>query len=190
MSAYQDSRPGYHQLSTEPAIVLREPYLDDAAASLSWVSASDVVQYMGADFPEPSIEKENERIKEILSDLKQYSWMIERNGELIGNVCIHSVEEQPKKTGILTVLIGNKEDWGKGIGTKVCAAVIEWAFMETGFDELTARALQENIPSIKTLQKLGFTETGTEPYEGLVHGQKTIWRNFRIAQDDWSKNHV
>ncbi len=178
---YRESHPGYEEL-TVGAIRLIEPGLDHASASLKWVRSLDVIQYMGADFPSPSIEGEEKRLREIIANTDEYSWMIESGGRIIGNVNINSIAETTAKQGVkagnLTVLIGDTEFWGKGIATSVCSAILDWA-KRSGFRLITARVLQENVGSIKTLQKLGFEETGTEPYEGSVHGKKSEWRKFK-----------
>lgn len=180
--SYQKLHPNYRELEVDGSLRLLEPSLKYAAESLSWVSSLDVVQYMGADFPSPSLEGEQKRIEEILSNKDEYSWMIEYEKKIIGNVCINSIAEATQKhavrTGNLTVLIGDKDYWGQGIGLKACSAVIAWAFDSGGFQRMTARALQENVASIKTLERLRFKEAGTEPYEGLVRDKKSEWKNF------------
>lgn len=179
---YWQSHPGYEEL-TAGDIRLITPSLDHAPASLSWVQTLDVIQYMGADFPSPTLEGEEKRIRDIIANMDEYSWMIESGGSVIGNVFIGSIAEMTanhgSKAGMLTILIGDKDFWGKGIATSACSVVLDWA-KRTGFTVITARALQENTGSIKTLEKLRFTETGTEPYEGLVHGQTSMWRNFLL----------
>ncbi len=182
---YQQLHPRYREIDVGKELRLVTPDLHHAAQSLSWVESLDVVQYMGADFPSPTLEGEKRRIEEIMSNKDEYSWMVEYDGKVIGNVCINSIAEATQQFGVkagnLTVLIGDKNYWGKGIGVKVCTAILAWAFEEASFMRMTARALQENIASIKTLQKLGFEEVGTEPYEGLVQGKPSVWRNFTLV---------
>jgi len=165
---------------------LLQPNLEHAQASLSWITELDVVQFMGAEFPSPSLEGEQKRIKDILNSTDEYSWMIECDGKIIGNVCINSISETSKlmgrRAGSLTILIGDKKYWGKGLSVRICNTVIAWAFLEAGFELLAARALQENAASIAMLKKLGFDETGAEPYEGLIHGKPSNWRNFKLVR--------
>lgn len=175
----------YHPLQIDEHLELVEPRMEHALASLSWVQTIDVVQYMGADFPCPTLEGEQKRIAQILENTDEYSWMIENNKTCIGNVSINDIAATTKhcnrRAGNLTVLIGEKESWGKGIGYRACRAVIAWAFQESTFEILAARALKENTSCISLLSKLGFTETGREPYEGLVHGKKSEWRRFVLT---------
>ena len=177
---YQETHPGYEELIAGN-LRLIQPDFEHTEPSLLWVKDNGVVQYMGVDFPTPTAEGERRRIEEILENQDEYSWMIEMDGEVIGNVCINSIEEQTKKygqkAGSLTFLVGDKNFWGKGIATKACKAVLDWA-KRNGFQMMSARALQENIGSIKTLVKLGFIQTTTDPYDGLVAGESSVWHNF------------
>lgn len=179
---YQEAHPGYEELTSDD-VRLIQPDLEHAEPSLLWVKDNDVVQYMGADFPAPTVEGERARIQEILENKDEYSWMIEMDGAVIGNVCINSIQESTQKygqkSGNLTFLIGDKNFWGKGIATKACEAVLDWARRD-GFQVMFARALQENTGSMKTLVKLGFKPTTTEPYEGLVAGKPSVWYNFEL----------
>lgn len=181
---YQDSHPGYEEINLGD-IHLIEPHLLHAASSLSWISNKDVVQYMGADFSNPSLAKEEERILEIIESSDRYSWMIECQKRLIGNICINSIKEETEKNGIkagsLAILIGDPQFWKQGIATSACTAVLEWAEQKGGFKAITSRVLQENIGSKQTLKKLGFQEIDTEPYEGLIDGKKSTWHNFKCT---------
>ena len=175
-------QPHYRELIVNDHIRLIEPDVTHAKESLSWVREPEVIRYMGADFSHPTLEGEAKRIEEILQNADAYSWMIEYDGIVIGNVCINDIQETTKKmktkAGNLTVLIGEKKLWGKGLGSLVSSTVLEWAFHEAGFQAMTARALQENIASQKTLEKLGFRETGTEPFDGLIEGKTSMWKNY------------
>ena len=187
--SYSSSHHQYREIHIDDQLKLVEPQLKYAQASLSWVQATDVIQFMGADFSNPSLEGEQERIEDIIKNEDEYSWMIECEGRVIGNVCINCIAEKTKefgrRAGNLTVLIGDRAYWGKGIGTKVCAVVLDWAFSDGGFETMAARALQENTASIKTMQKLGFAEIGMEPFDGEIHGKKTVWIRMKMERDTW-----
>lgn len=161
---------------------LIEPKLEHAKESLSWTSDPEVTRYMGADFSEPTLEKETKRIQEIRRNEDEYNWMIELNGKIIGNVSIKSIKEKTAsfrtKAGNFTILIGDKKMWSRGIGKVVTDAIIKWAFNKAGFKILCARALQENNMSIKLLVSAGFQQKERTLYDGLVNGRKTWWCNF------------
>ena len=186
---YQESHPHYRELEVKDysagKLRLIEPDLKYADVSLQWVSDQEVIQYMGIDFANPSLEGEQKRLREILENKDGYDWMIELDGKVIGNVRIHSIDWVSKKFGVKAaypaILIGDKNYWRKGIAYQVMKTVLDWAFHEAGFKMIAARVLQENIPSIKNLQKLGFEEDGTEPHDGLINGKPSIWKKFKIT---------
>lgn len=181
---YGDAHPGYEEIDLGD-IKLVEPALAHAEASLSWVSAGEVVRHMGGDFSNPSFTGEQERIQKIIDSPDRYSWMIEYKGKLIGNVGINDIAEETEKAGAkagnMAILIGDPQFWKKGIATRVCTAVLEWARTRGGFEVMAARAVQENTGSRQTLKKLGFRATVTEPFEGLIEGKPSIWHKFARA---------
>ena len=122
----------YRELIVDDTLRLITPDVSHAHSSLEWVREQDVVQYMGVDFPTPTIEGEQVRMNDIIDNTDAYSWMIELQGAVIGNVCINDIKEtsekQGKRAGNLTILIGSKEHWGKGIGARACAAVCSGLF--------------------------------------------------------------
>lgn len=190
MQNYSKIHPGYHPLevpSYEGDIIkLVEPSLEHAESSLNWTADQSVVQYMGGNFDQPSVVKERARINEIRNNSDEYNWMIEMDGKIIGNVSINSIKETSSKMGVqagnYTILIGDKKYWGKGIARHVTATVLAWAFSEAGFETMAARALNENIASIKMLKKVGFEFIERTPYEREIDGKSTEWQNFRIMK--------
>jgi RimJ/RimL family protein N-acetyltransferase len=181
---YSQTHLCYRELVLPGGLRLIEPSLSHADESLLWVLSAGVMDYMGADFSHPSLEGEKKRLQEIIENKDEYAWMIEYEGKVIGNVSINSISSSSEKIGAkagnMSILIGSKDHWGRGIAAKASAAVLEWAFSEGGFECILARALQENIASIKLLKKLGFEECGIEAYEGLVRGEPSYWKNFSI----------
>lgn len=191
---YSETHPDYCPLEVltynDGHLRLIEPNLDHAEISLFWTSDASVIQYMGADFEEPSKENEIKRIKEIRSNLDEYNWMIELDGHVIGNVSINRIKETSakfgSKAGNYTILIGDKKYWGKGIAYYVGTTILEWAFSKGGFEGMAARALNENTSSIGMLKKLGFEFTGKDPFEGKIEGKSTEWQNFKITKQGFN----
>jgi len=168
----------YHELKAGKSIKLIRPSISSAQASLEWLRDPEIGQYMGADFSNVSLETEKKRLKDIIASDNEYNWGIEVNGTIVGNIAISEIEEKTKefgkKAGILSILIGYKNQWGKGLATKCEESVLDWAFNEAGFELLLARALPANIGSIKSLEKNGFKPDGTEPFSETVDWQKYI----------------
>ena len=191
---YTKSHPNYCELNipsyTKGLLKLIEPKIEYAKISLNWTSNPEIVQYMGGDFSNPSIEKELERLQKIIETTDEYNWNIELNGAVIGAVAINKIKEESDrlgaKTGNLVILIGEKQHWGKGIGHHTLQSVLDWAFRKVDFKIITARALRQNIGSLKVLSKLGLVKIGETPYEdGLIDGQPATWVNFKLEKEKY-----
>ena len=97
MLNYSKTHPYYCHLEVpsyqDGNLKLVEPSLEHAESSYSWTADSSVIQYMGGDFDQPSVKKEKARLSEILNDPDEYNWMIELDGQIIGNVNINSIKK-------------------------------------------------------------------------------------------------
>ncbi len=96
---YLKNHPCYSEISVvaDNSINLNliEPKLKHAKESLRWTSNSEVVRLMGCDFPDPSLDKEVARIKELCNNPNKYSWMIECNRNINGQ----TVSSKTDKSG-------------------------------------------------------------------------------------------
>lgn len=190
MQNYAQNHPNYSPLDVstfkDGKLKLVEPLREHADNSLQWTSDSSVIKYMGADFEKPTKEKEIGRIMEIRNNPDEYNWMIELNGNIIGNVSINRIKETSQKLGLkagnYTILIGDKEYWGKGIAFHVGMKIMKWAFSKGGFETMSARSLKTNTTSIAMLKKLGFEFSGENPHAEKIDGKSTNWQNYIIRK--------
>jgi [ribosomal protein S5]-alanine N-acetyltransferase len=82
------------------------------------------------------------------------------NNQVIGDI---GFKGKPDDQGIVEVGYGIiPEMHNKGIATESVSAIIEWAFSSSKVKKVVAECLEDNIPSIRVLEKLGMTRTGTE----------------------------
>lgn len=90
--------------------------------------------------------------------------------ELIGFCGVNSIKSDmttSTKTGEIGVML-IESAIGKGIGTEVLMALVEYCFKELGFKKLVGPPSQDNIASIKMLEKAGFRK------EALLKGHIKI----------------
>jgi RimJ/RimL family protein N-acetyltransferase len=141
---------------------------------------------MGADFSDVSLETERKRIEGQLADKDTRSWMIELDGQVIGNIEINSIQVASQEYGIsagkLSVIIGNKRYWGKRIAPFVEKKVMDWMFTEGGFELLVARVLPVNERSWHALERLRFDFQGIKADEQHPDEQ---WRMYTMTKDRW-----
>jgi RimJ/RimL family protein N-acetyltransferase len=59
-----------------------------------------------------------------------------------------------------------KECWNKGIGTEAAKACLDYGFSKIGLTRIVGRAMNENIGSIKVLEKIGLKYSEEYDFEG------------------------
>jgi RimJ/RimL family protein N-acetyltransferase len=77
----------------------------------------------------------------------------------------------------------SKKHWGKGYATESSKAMLEYGFNTLNLKRIIAKAMPENVNSIKVMQKLGMTFRGyvhdpTDPHPFVL---------FDITQDEYRK---
>lgn len=58
---------------------------------------------------------------------------------------------------------------GRGYGTEALRALAAWGFEQPSVRHIVARCHQDNVPSVRTLERAGFTRTGRT-------GEQLRWR--------------
>lgn len=158
-----------------------------APITTAWIHRPEVTQYLGADFSQMTEEDEVAHLQNMLDDDDRYSWMIERNGEIVGNIEINEIRKLSHKYGVTAgafcTLIGNPKNWGQGLGSSAKQAACNWAFSEGGFAIIEAKAYMQNVHSWNTLERLGYRYAGIE--QGEVAGKAVKWRVYTLARADW-----
>ncbi|HZE87361.1 MAG TPA: GNAT family N-acetyltransferase [Methylomirabilota bacterium] len=186
---YFSSHLGYEELVVQGyiqrIIKLVTPEIKYAQDSLNWVRDKEVGQYTGADFSNVFLEGEKQRLTEITENKDGYNWIIECDGQAIGNVNISDIEktsqEFGKKAGSLNYIIGVKELWNKGITSAVVKKVLEWAF-KNSFEIIKSRVIPQNKSSRAVLLKSGFVEYGREDYDGPDIGEPTWYITYKLVK--------
>ncbi len=196
MKTYEEIHAFYKELEipeyTLHKLKLITPDIRYAKESLDWVSDIEVGRYMGADFSDVSFQGEEERIKEVINNSDAYHWIIECDGQAIGNINISEVKDASKefnvKSGKLNYLLGDKDLWGKGITTAIVTKVLDWAFNIADFEVIKSRVVPQNKASQIVLEKSGFTEYGKEEYDGPNFGETTWYITYKLVKDNWLKS--
>ena len=158
-----------------------------APLTIKWISQDEVTQYLGADFSKMTEADEVTHLQGMVNDDDCYSWMIERDGEIVGNVEINEIKKLSKKyhmkTGAFCTLIGNPKNWGQGLGSYAKRAACNWAFSEGGFELIEAKAYVQNVRSWSALEKLGYHYEGIE--NDKVDGKPMEWKVYTLKKSDW-----
>lgn len=136
-------------------ISLQKIQLDnhDYSLVLKWLTDQEVMKFMGFYSKVKNFQSENEA-KDFCKKLKEAIFFgIYCDDKLIGQTTLSEINDDSCKYGIL---IGEKEYWGRGIGTKVTKMMINYAFKEMGVKQVVLETAAKNIAGQKAYEKAGF----------------------------------
>ena len=129
---------------------------------LTWMNDPEVLKFTESRW---SIYNKND-LKQFVNNMNSSSnnylfgiYVIETNKH-IGNIKIGNIDSHHKFAD-LGIIIGVKEEWGKGYATESISLAIKYAFNDLKLHKLVAGSYANNFGSIKALKKVGFKECGT-----------------------------
>jgi RimJ/RimL family protein N-acetyltransferase len=77
---------------------------------------------------------------------------------------------------------------GKGMGTRVLLALLEWGFSEWPWQRIFWRCDTRNLPSARVAQKAGLTHEGTFRSDGIdADGNRRNTHFFAILRNEWPR---
>ncbi|QNT79556.1 bifunctional GNAT family N-acetyltransferase/(deoxy)nucleoside triphosphate pyrophosphohydrolase [Entomobacter blattae] len=84
--------------------------------------------------------------------------------------CVAITLEKNKTQAKIGYWVG-KKFWNQGIASECVTRVIEWAFAQLPIKTLKALVIEDNIASIRILQKNGFQQTGKTTEKFMAYGK-------------------
>jgi len=135
-------------------------------------------------------ENEVNRIYSLISSMG-YAFAIEYDGMIVGECLLakmntevalqaHSAETDIRR---IDILIGEKEYWGRGLGSKVVNTLVDHAFIAEQTDVLYAVISDYNERSRHVFQKTGFSlgfSDDEDLYYKLTRQEYTEYRNKKV----------
>lgn len=111
-----------------------------------------------------------------------YSFAVLDEGVPVGNIAVSSVERR-HLTGWISYWM-REESRGKGLATRACREISEWAFTELGLFRLELAHRVDNLASCKVAIGAGFMTEGVERARLLYDGERfDTERHSRLATD-------
>lgn len=143
---------------------------------LSFVDRMQTVEF-AEDFVKGVIQKRKEGL--------EHAFLILENGHIIGRIGIHKIDNQNKIGEIGYWLIESAQ--GRGIITKACQIMIDFAFSDLNLNRIELKCGTENTKSNAIPQKLNFTKEGIIRQGELLNGKFIDLNLFSLLADDHKK---
>ena len=147
-------------------LYLRPVTLDDVNAAYErWMNDPEVVRYLEVRGPQ-SRQAIADYVRKMAgkSDEPFFAMCLAAGDRHIGNIKLGPINSYHKSADI-SLVIGEKDCWGKGYATEAIALVAKHAFHTLKLEKLRAGCYAPNEGSAKAFEKCGFKR------EGLLRGQ-------------------
>jgi RimJ/RimL family protein N-acetyltransferase len=167
--------------------LLRVVQRSDIPLLLKWFNDLDVIQCLSQYLPINEIAEEKwlEELSLVRreTDVVFIVEIIEGN-KPIGSCGIHKINYRNGNAEI-TMVIGEKEYWGKGYGTEATFPMIEYCFNHLNLVRITAGAYSFNDRSVSALVKMGFQKEGVQRKAVFHNGKYYDHILFGLLREDW-----
>ena len=141
-----------------------EEHLNDPKY-LSWLKDYEVMRYIGR--PEYFKPFEFKMVQDYIESLWQNEYVtffavLTQEGTFIGTAKINYLDAQgfETKTADIGIMIGNRNEWGKGYASDAIKAACAYAFDTLGARKLVAGCNAKNGAVVRIFEKAGFKEEG------------------------------
>jgi ribosomal-protein-alanine N-acetyltransferase len=123
-----------------------------------------------------------------LTDLKKYEgyrWFVLHKGEVVGSVSLKNISHS---MGYAEIGYGIAEaHHNQGIATAAVKLLVEKVFRETKLRKLVALVHDQNQPSQRVLEKLGFQQEGFLREHYIINGQAEPEILYGLLRQEWQE---
>lgn len=161
--------------------------LDHKHASLEyvdWLNDCEINQYLESRHTLQNMSS----VRQFIDNCNQHKdihlfGIFTNDGMHIGNIKAGPEDNRNKKIDV-GLMIGNKEYWGKNIGTEAIELITKYIFDNLDINRIEAGCYEDNIGSKKAFEKNGYSVEGFRKEAYLVDGHfQGCWYLGLIRKD-------
>lgn len=164
-------------------VTLAPPILEHADDYYRWFNDPVVVRFLHLRNPQAR-EQYQGFVRDRATAPDSVLWAILVGDRHIGNTSIERIDWRDRR-GETSIVIGERDCWGRGYATEAMRLRTAYAFDELGLEKLTTTVFRPNEASRRGLQRAGYREVGwlrRHVYlEGTFHD---VWLG-EVVRDEW-----
>ena len=184
--------PSRENVSKQETLTGRRVHLrpfgrDDLPYIQKWSNDAELRRLIGEVAPMSRAETEK-WYRELLAD-KDRVWFVivlKRGGRVIGEAGLLRMF-RPWRNTDMTIIIGEKDAWGKGYGTEVGHLLLDYAFGQLGFHRISIGVVGFNKRALKFWESLGFKKEGVKRDEYYYDDEYSDGIMMSILEDEYKK---
>ncbi len=126
-----------------------------------WLNDKDVCRENRHGRGDNTLEKTAAYVKSVdkADTIAAFAIMTKEGNRHIGNICIENISWE-NNSGEISILIGEKDVWGKGVATEAYKLIIDYGFNMLGLHRLYSGMTVRNKAMIKVAEKAGMLKEG------------------------------
>jgi ribosomal-protein-alanine N-acetyltransferase len=169
-------------------IILRPLQKADLQNRVRWFNDPQVKQTLVVS-EHFELEKTIQWFERLQSDPTRTEFAIEtQEGVVIGVTGLLGIEKEHGVAECYCV-IGNKDYWGKKLGTEIHSVLVQWAFEKLDLYKIRADIRTNNPAIFRVVEKLGFKIEGTLQQEKVVDGQRIDLYRIGLLREEFTPTH-
>jgi diamine N-acetyltransferase len=168
-------------------VILRPFCIDDLLYVQKWSNDVELRKLIGEVSPMSDAETKK-WYEDLLAD-KDRMWfaiVLKKGDRVIGEAGLLRMFRPWRNTDI-TIIIGEKDAWGKGYGTETGRLLLDYAFKQLGFHRISVGVVGFNKRALKFWKSLGFKKEGVERDEYYYENEYSDGIMMSILEDEFKK---
>lgn len=130
--------------------------------NLKWVNDRELIRLTGMpSYPKSLREMEIWYHQAIKNPANKFFTIKTPKGLHIGNIELNSIDWINRSLEI-GILIGERDYWGKGVGTEATLLMLDFIFLQMDFNRVYLNVSSHNKNAIKLYEKCGFKKEGLQ----------------------------
>jgi len=155
-----------------PRITLRAVTRDDLPRYVTWLNDVEVVKHLTIYIPF-NLDDETDWYEKQRKDQSVVNFAIDtENGKHIGSIGLMKIDAK-NQNAELGIVIGDKEEWGKGYCTEAIGLLLGYGFDTLNLNRIFLRVDTDNPGGLKCYRRCGFITEG-EMRQVIFSGGKFI----------------
>ena len=170
-------------------IFLRPFSRDDLPYIQKWSGDAELRRLIGEVAPMSRADTEK-WYRELLVD-KDRVWfaiVLKKGDRVIGEAGLLRMF-RPWRNTDMTIIIGEKDEWGKGYGTEAGRLLLDYTFRQLGFHRISIGVVGFNKRALRFWENLGFKKEGVERDEYYYDNEYSDGVMMSILKDEYRALH-
>ena len=170
----------------------------DLPTCVVWMADREVTRWLAAVGEAPTLDEEREWYDRRRADPDSVMWAIETlrvlpddpthsgqaGGRLVGNVELRLTPAA--RRGEIGIVVGEKSEWSRGLGTDAVRLVLGYAFGELGLNRVELTTDEDNARAIRCYEKCGFAREGLLRQHRLIDGEFGNTVVMAVLREKWT----